>query len=156
MDYSDDTLRDEYFMQAALQEAKKAFDKDEVPVGAVLVKENRIITKGHNQVESLQDSTAHAEILCISAAGSLQDNWRLTDTTLYITLEPCPMCAGAILGARITRVVWGASDSRLGAGGSWLNFFEEQHPFHKIIFQKDILKEECSLLIKNFFKKRRA
>ena len=112
-------------MREALKEAKKAFEKDEVPVGAVLVHKNRIIARGHNQVELLQDATAHAEMICLSAGAEALGNWRLAETTLYCTLEPCCMCAGALLSARVTRLVWGAPDLRVGANGSWIDLFEQ-------------------------------
>ncbi|ANG65839.1 tRNA adenosine(34) deaminase TadA [Chlamydia gallinacea] len=150
-----DIEKDIYFMNQALKEARKAYDQDEVPVGCVIVQGNTIIARGHNAVERLQDPTAHAEILCIGAAAQYQNNWRLLDTVLYCTLEPCVMCAGAIQLARISRVVWGAPDIRLGAGGSWINVFNEQHPFHKVTYHSGICCEESERLMKQFFKNKR-
>src|SRR5690349_17856605 len=108
-------MNDLIFMREALKEAQKAFEADEVPVGAVLVRENQVIARGHNQVELLQDPTAHAEMICLTAGAAVLSNWRLAKTTLYCTLEPCPMCAGAILASRIERLIWAAPDLRLGA-----------------------------------------
>lgn len=144
--------RDIYFMKEALKEAKKAFEKDEVPVGAILVFENRIIARGHNQVEALQDATAHAEMLCLSVGMVNKNNWRLTDATLYCTLEPCCMCAGAMLSARIKRLVWGAPDLRMGANGSWIDVFEKKHPMHEIEVVKGVMEEEAAALMREFFR----
>jgi tRNA(adenine34) deaminase len=147
---------DEQFMREALKEAKKAFEKEEVPVGAVLVQNNRIIARGHNQVELLQDATAHAEMLCLSAGAEAIGNWRLIDTTLYCTLEPCCMCAGALLSARVKRLVWGAPDLRVGAHGSWINLFKNPHPMHTLEITPRILEAESADLMRNFFIKQRA
>lgn len=146
---------DEKFMLEALKEAWKAFREEEVPVGAVLVKEGRVIARGHNQVEMLNDATAHAEMLCITAGESALENWRLADTTLYCTIEPCAMCAGAMLLSRVPKLVWGAPDLRHGAHGSWVNLFEKQHPTHSIEIRRGILKEQCAFLLQDFFQKRR-
>ena len=146
---------DLYFMRQALREAEKAFFEKEVPVGAVLVHKNKIIARGHNQVELLKDATAHAEILTLTAGSAALEDWRLTDATLYCTLEPCLMCAGAMLSCRLKRLVWAAEDLRLGANGSWIDIFQEKHPFHQISVTKNILKEESALLLKEFFQKRR-
>ncbi len=143
--------RDEFFMQQALREARKAFDKDEVPVGCVIVKDNQIIARGHNAVEGLKDPTAHAEILCIGAAAAYLDNWRLIDADLYCSLEPCLMCAGAIQLARLRRVIWAAPDLRLGAGGSWINVFQQKHPFHEVEVHSGICCHEAEKLMKDFF-----
>ena len=146
---------DEYFMQMALDEAKNAFDKQEVPVGAVLVCENQVIAKAYNQVESLQDATAHAELLCLRKASSFLKNWRLTETTLYTTLEPCSMCLGAILLSRVRRLVFGAKDKRHGACESWVNLLEVKHPTHELEVSRYVLEEQSSFLLKEFFKLRR-
>ena len=143
---------DERFMLEALKEAWKAFQKGEVPVGAVLVKNNQIIAKGHNQVEMLKDATAHAEMLCLTAGEAALDNWRLSDTTLYCTIEPCSMCAGAMLLTRITTLVWGSEDVRHGANGSWVNLFETKHPTHAVAIRKGVLQEYCSQILKDFFR----
>ncbi len=143
------------FMREALKEAKKALEKDEVPVGAVLVFGGKVIARGHNEVELLQDATAHAEMLCITAGTTALENWRLSDTTLYCTLEPCAMCAGAILASRIRRLVWGAPDLRLGANGSWIDLFATKHPMHSLEITPRILEEESAFLLKSFFEKTR-
>jgi tRNA(adenine34) deaminase len=147
--------QDLHFMREALKEAKKAYEADEVPVGSVLVLEGKIIARGHNQVELLQDATAHAEMICITAGAGHLQNWRLTDATLYTTLEPCAMCAGALLASRIKRLVWAAPDVRLGANGSWVDLFAEKHPMHTIDITKGVLEEEASALMKRFFQEKR-
>ena len=147
--------QDEQFMREALKEAKKGFERGEVPVGAVLVHENRVIARGYNQVELLQDATAHAEMVCLSAGAEALSNWRLTDTTLYCTLEPCCMCAGALLAARVTRLVWGAPDLRVGANGSWINLFEHAHPMHTLEITPRILEAEAAELMRSFFVQQR-
>jgi len=146
---------DERFMLEALKEAWKAYRAEEVPVGAVLVKDGRIVARGYNQVEMLKDATAHAEMLCITAGESALSNWRLADTTLYCTIEPCAMCAGAMLLSRVPRLVWGAPDIRHGANGSWVDLFTKPHPTHTIAIVKGVLQEQSSLLMKSFFQKRR-
>ena len=143
--------RDEQFMREALKEAQKAFEAEEVPVGAVLVCQNRIIARGHNQVELLNDATAHAEMICLSAGSEALSNWRLLDTTLYCTLEPCPMCAGAIMASRVKRLVWGGADLRLGANGSWIDFFKNKHPMHSIEITSGVLEVESADLMRRFF-----
>lgn len=146
---------DERFMREALKEARKAFAQDEVPVGAVLVHNGKIIARGHNQVELLHDATAHAEMLCVTAGASVLENWRLTDATLYCTLEPCCMCAGAMLSARLTRLVWAAPDIRLGANGSWIDVFKEKHPMHQLEITHGVLEAEAAALMREFFQKAR-
>ena len=152
-----ETIRsdDERFMREALREAKKAFLADEVPIGAVMVFDGHIIARGYNQVEMLKDATAHAEMLCITAAENALGNWRLADCTLYSTLEPCPMCAGALLLSRVPTLVWGAPDVRHGANGSWVNLFDKPHPTHSVIIRQGVLREWCERPLKQFFKKRR-
>jgi tRNA(adenine34) deaminase len=146
---------DERFMLEALKEAWKAFNAEEVPVGAVLVKDGHIIARGYNQVEMLRDATAHAEMLCITAGEAALENWRLSKATLYCTIEPCSMCAGAMLLSRLETLVWGAPDKRHGANGSWINLFEKTHPTHTIQIRKGILAEPSSVLLKDFFIRRR-
>jgi len=145
------TDRDTHFMREALKEAKKAFDAEEVPVGAVLVHKDKILSRGYNQIELLRDATAHAEMLCLTSGASVLENWRLTDTTLYCTLEPCCMCAGAMLSSRITRLVYAAPDLRVGVCGSWINLFEKEHPIHKIEVIGGILEAEAAALMREFF-----
>ena len=150
------TNDDERFMLEALKEAWKAFQKEEVPVGAVLVQDGRVIARGHNQVEMLNDATAHAEMLCITAGEVACENWRLANTTLYCTIEPCSMCAGAMLLARVPKLVWGAPDLRHGANGSWIDLFAKPHPTHSITIQNGVLGSFCAALMRDFFQKRRA
>ncbi|SPN74106.1 tRNA-specific adenosine deaminase,tRNA-specific adenosine deaminase,Pyrimidine deaminase,riboflavin biosynthesis protein RibD,Cytidine and deoxycytidylate deaminase zinc-binding region [Chlamydia serpentis] len=150
-----DVEKDTFFMQQALKEARKAYNEDEVPVGCIIVKDDKIIARGHNSVEQLKDPTAHAEILCIGSASAALDNWRLTDTVLYCTLEPCLMCAGAMQLARISRLVWGAPDLRLGAGGSWIDIFTKKHPFHALTCTGYICVDESENLMKQFFTEKR-
>lgn len=145
------TDRDKEFMQMALDVAKEAYRAEEVPVGAVLVKEGEIIARGNNQRERLQDPTAHAEILAIRAAAEVMGSWRLTDTTMYVTLEPCAMCAGAIIQARITRLVFGTHDPKAGACGSICDLTNETRFNHHVIVQSGILAEDCRHLLQQFF-----
>ncbi len=146
---------DERFMKEALKLAEKAFDELEVPVGAVLVHENQIIARGYNQMELLKDATAHAEMICLTAGSNYFDNWRLAKATLYCTLEPCAMCAGAMFLSRIERLVWAAPDLRHGACGSWVNLFTQKHPTHHIEVASGVLEEYSRELMKRFFKLRR-
>lgn len=142
---------DETFMLEALKQAWKAFINNEVPIGAVLVHEGKIIARGYNQVELLRDATAHAEMLCITAGEAELNNWRLENTILYTTVEPCSMCAGAILLTRIPVLVWGAPDLRHGAHGSWVDLFEPIHPTHQVEVRKGVFQEICGQLLKDFF-----
>lgn len=146
---------DVIFMQEALQEAKKAYERGEVPVGAVLVYEGRVIARAHNQIEEHKDASRHAELLCLQEGARILENWRLKDTTLYSTLEPCCMCAGAMLLARISTLVWGARDIRHGAHGSWVDILGKTHPTHSIEVRSGVLQEEASELMRAFFRKRR-
>lgn len=148
-------MDDEFYMRAALQEARKAFENDEVPVGAVLVHNGSIISRGYNQVEMLHDATAHAEMLCITAGANALSNWRLLDTTLYCTLEPCAMCSGALLLSRVKRLVWAAPDLRHGANGSWIDLFREKHPMHTVEIVSGVLQEESADLMRRFFEEKR-
>lgn len=142
------------YMQKALQEAQCAFDEDEVPVGALILYEGKIIAKAHNQVERLHDPTAHAEMLAITqAADFLKSKW-LHNCTLYVTIEPCAMCAGALILSRIERVVFGASDPKTGAFGSKIDI-NSLKLNHKIKVKKGLLEKECSRLLKDFFKAKR-
>jgi tRNA(adenine34) deaminase len=147
--------KDLHFMREALKEAKKAFENDEVPVGAVLVRGDKIIARGANQVELLQDATAHAEMLCITTGAAFLGNWRLAGATLYCTLEPCAMCAAALFASRIERLVWGAPDLRLGANGSWIDLFAQKHPMHSIEVSRGVLEAEAAELMRVFFQKKR-
>lgn len=146
---------DRYLMQEALKQAKIAAEKDEVPVGAVITLKNKIIAKAHNQVEMLKDPTAHAEMLVITqAANFLSLKW-LSECTLYVTVEPCAMCAGALVLARIKRVCFGAPDPKTGACGSVVNIVRHPKLNHRIEIKKGILKDECAGLLSDFFKKKR-
>ncbi len=144
-------MHNEKFILQALEEAEKAYKRGEVPVGAVLVKNGEILARGHNLVESFQDSTCHAEMVAIRSAQKKISNWRLTDCTLYVTLEPCSMCAGAAILARVKKIVYGAPDLRHGAPRSLYS----DHPIHKVEIEGGVLEKECGLLLKNFFKERR-
>lgn len=143
---------DEAWMLEAIREAWKAYEVGEVPVGAVLVHEGQVLARGHNQVELLKDATAHAEMLCLTAGEDAFGDWRLQGTTLYCTLEPCAMCAGAMLLTRIETLVWGAQDLRHGVDGSWMRLFDEKHPTHTLKIKKGVLAEPCAFLMRQFFK----
>ncbi len=143
--------RDEYWMNYAFKEAEKAFQQKEIPVGAVIVKDDMLIAKGHNQREMLKDPTAHAEILAITSAADSQESWRLNNCTLYVTLEPCPMCAGAILNARIPRVVFGAYDDEAGMCGSVDNLCDQNLLNHNAIVKGGVMEEKCESILKSFF-----
>ena len=148
-------LLDEEYMKAALEEALIAFSEDEVPVGAVLVYKGEIIARAHNQVETLQDACGHAELLCLKEGAKILKNWRLLKTTLYTTLEPCSMCAGALILSRVETVVWGAPDLRQGAGGSWVDLLSKEHPIHNLKIRSGVLAEESARMMKEFFQNKR-
>jgi tRNA(adenine34) deaminase len=143
-------------MQAALREARRAADEQEVPVGAVVVHDGRIIGRGHNQREMLHDPTAHAEMIAITAAAAALEGWRLDETTLFVTLEPCLMCAGAIVNARIPRVVYGAADPRAGACGSLYHVGLDARLNHRFEVVAGVLAEDCAALLVDFFAARRV
>ena len=140
----------------AFAEAQAAFEEDEVPVGAVVVRENRIIASGHNQKETLKDPTAHAEMIVITQAAQAIDSWRLTDSTLYVTLEPCVMCAGAILQARIPTVVFGTTDPKAGACQSLFQITTDSRLNHQCGVLGGVLKEPCKAILQEFFAAQRA
>ena len=151
-----DSLRytDEAFMSLALAEAKKAAEEGEIPVGAILVKDGEVLAARHNQRELGSDATAHAEILCIREGGKRLGGWRLTGCTLYVTLEPCPMCAGAVINARIDRVVFGAYDSRAGSFGSLVNL--SLYPYnHRPVIDGGVMEEDAKALLRAFFQAKR-
>jgi tRNA(adenine34) deaminase len=150
--FSEDQYR---FMYAALQEAEKAFEDDEVPVGAVVVHKNKIIGRGFNQIERLKDPTAHAEMIAITSAANHLGDWRLNECDIYVTLEPCIMCTGALLASRIKGLYYGASDLKFGACGSIYNLAEESKTNHKIKVYSGILAKESEDLLKTFFEKKR-
>lgn len=145
----------EIFMQQALREAERAYDKEELPVGAVIVFENRIIAKGYNQVESLNDPTAHAEIIAITSAANYLNSKVLLGCTMYVTLEPCPMCAGAIVLAKLESLYFGAFDNKSGACGSVLNITNNKSLNHSLPVFGGILDEKCSNILRSFFDVRR-
>jgi len=142
-------------MREALAQARLADKNDEVPVGAVLVHNQRIIARAHNQVETLQDATAHAEMICLTMGSEALSNWRLLECTLYCTMEPCSMCMGAMFLSRIKRLVWGAPDLRHGANGSWVDLTRKPHPTHTLAITSEVLAPECAALMQNFFQRRR-
>jgi tRNA(adenine34) deaminase len=146
-------LYHEKWMEQAFLEAEKAYQKKEVPVGAVVVYENKVIGRGHNLIETLQDPTAHAEILAITAAANFLASWRLDDTSLYVTLEPCAMCAGAILNSRIRELVFGATDPRIGACGTAINILQSERLNSSIKIIPGILHSKCESILKDFFDK---
>lgn len=143
------------FMQAALAEARLAYEKGEVPIGAVVVREGRIIGRGHNLRETNADPTAHAEVLALRVAAREQGHWRLEDSTLYVTLEPCIMCSGAIVLARVERLVYGARDPKAGAVDSLYRLVEDPRLNHRVEVIGGILEEECASLLKEFFRELR-
>src|ERR1700719_1269387 len=147
---------DETFMQEALRLAMKARAADEVPVGAVVVGEGRIISRGYNQVELLKDATAHAEMLALTAAEAAVGDWRLTDCDLYVTKEPCPMCAGAIVHTRIRRVIFGCPDVRAGAAGTVMNLIDNPSLNHRCLVTSGVLQNECAAILQDFFREKRA
>lgn len=143
---------DEKFMKAALKEAKKAYDKMEVPIGAVIVKDNKIIARAHNKKECTNNPCAHAEILAIEKASKKLGAWRLNECKMYVTLEPCPMCAGAILNSRIDEVYIGTMDLKTGSLGSVFNLMEDYKFNHKTEIYYEIMQPECEKILKDFFK----
>lgn len=146
-----DLQSDDYFMGEALRQAARACEAEEVPVGAVIVRQGRVIARASNQVELLKDATAHAEMLAITQAEQAVGDWRLTDCTLYVTKEPCPMCAGAIVHARLARVVFGASDVKAGAAGSVLNLLQFPTLNHRCAITPGVREAECRRLLQSFF-----
>lgn len=151
MNKNDDT----YFMRLALEEAKRAFLEEEVPVGAILVRDGEIVAKAHNQRETFQDPTGHAEVLVLRIGADTLKNWRLTDAMLYVTKEPCIMCAGAMLNARLGRLVYGCKDEKAGAVDSLYKLLSDGRLNHQIEVVSGILEEECSDILQRFFKARR-
>lgn len=146
---------DEQFMEEALRLAGEAYSRQEVPVGAVLVCGGRILVGNHNRREEMKDATAHAEILVLREAGRLLGSWRLPETTLYVTLEPCPMCAGALIQARVSRLVFGTRDPKAGAVVSLYNLLSDTRLNHRLEFTEGILQEQCAAILKKFFQQRR-
>ena len=151
-----DLHSDEYFMGEALRQAARAFAAEEVPVGAVIVRGGRIIARAYNQVELLKDATAHAEMLVLTQAQEAVGDWRLTDCTLYVTKEPCPMCAGAVVHTRLARVVFGAGDPKGGAAGGAMNLLQFPTLNHRCEITGSVRAEESRQLLKTFFARQRA
>jgi tRNA(adenine34) deaminase len=147
---------DEIFMREALRLAEKARAAKEVPVGAIVVREQKIISRGYNQVELLKDATAHAEMLALTAAEAAVGDWRLTDCDLYITKEPCPMCAGAIVHTRIRRVIFGCPDIRAGAAGTVMNLVDNASLNHRCQVTGNVLQNECAAILQDFFRDKRG
>ncbi|MFZ0710829.1 MAG: tRNA adenosine(34) deaminase TadA [Terrimicrobiaceae bacterium] len=151
-----DFTSDEFYMGEALRMARRAFSSDEVPIGAVVVRNSEIIARAWNQVETLKDATAHAEMLAITQAESAVGDWRLTDCDLFVTKEPCPMCAGAIVHARLRRVVFGCPDPKGGAAGGLLNILQMPQLNHRCEITGEIRTHECAQILKDFFLARRS
>jgi tRNA(adenine34) deaminase len=147
---------DEHFMREALRQAQKAYDADEVPVGAVVVHAGHIIARASNQVELLKDATAHAEMLALTQAEAAVGDWRLTGCDLYVTKEPCPMCAGALVHTRIRRLVFGCTDSSAGAAGSVMNLLQMPTLNHRCDIASGVLEDQCAIILQDFFRKRRG
>ena len=151
-----DLPSDEAFMREALRQAQKAYEADEVPVGAVVARAGRIIARAYNQVELLKDATAHAEMLALTQAEAAVGDWRLTDCDLYVTKEPCAMCAGALVHVRIHRVVFGCADPRAGAAGSVINLLQLPSLNHQCEVTAGVLRNECAAILQDLFRKRRG
>lgn len=150
-----DLQSDHYFMGEALKQAVRAYDAEEVPVGAVIVRNGRIIARAFNQVELLKDATAHAEMLAVTQAEEAVGDWRLNECTLYVTKEPCPMCAGAIVHVRLGRVVFGASDAKAGAAGTAMNLLDWPTLNHRCAVTRGVREPECRSLLQGFFAEQR-
>src|SRR5439155_18303647 len=150
-----DLPSDEAFMREALRQAQKAYEADEVPVGAVVVGAGRVIARAHNQVESLKDATAHAEMLALTQAEAAVDDWRLIDCDLYVTKEPCAMCARALVHTRVRRVIFGCADPAAGAAGSVMNLLQMPTLNHRCDIAAGVLQDECAGILQSFFRERR-
>src|SRR5712692_9039562 len=150
-----EAVGDDYFMREALRLARKAYDADEVPVGAVVVRAGRIIARAYNQLELLKDATAHAEMLALTQAEAAVGDWRLVDCDLYVTKEPCVMCAGALIHVRIRRLVFGCADTRSGAAGSVMNLLQMPALNHRCEITSGVLQDECAAILQNFFLQKR-
>ncbi|NQM14540.1 tRNA adenosine(34) deaminase TadA [Streptococcus suis] len=145
----------EYFMRQALEEARKSLEKDEIPIGCVIVKDGQIIGRGHNAREELNQAIMHAEVMAIQEANRSEGNWRLLDTTLFVTIEPCVMCSGAIGLARIPQVVYGATNQKFGAAGSLYDILTDERLNHRVEVETGILEEDCAQIMQDFFRQRR-
>lgn len=151
-----DNKQDEHYMRAAIEAAKIAEENGDVPIGAVIVYENQIIGRGYNQREQLKDPTAHAEIIALTQAAAFLESWRLGGCTIYVTLEPCTMCAGALVLGRLDRLVYGCDDSKTGACGSLYNIVQDERLNHRLEVTSGMLADECSKLLEGFFRRRRS
>lgn len=149
-------MNDAYYMQLAINEAEKASQRNEVPIGAIIVFQDEVIATGFNIRETSQETLSHAELIAIREANKKVGSWRLEDCTLYVTLEPCPMCAGAIVQSRIKRVVFGASDPKAGCAGTLMNLLDEKRFNHQVAVTSGVLEEKCSSLLSKFFKELRT
>jgi len=148
--------KDKQFMKLAIEQAKIAEENGDVPIGAVIIYQNQIIGKAYNQREQLKDPTAHAEIIALTQAAAFLESWRLNDCTIYVTLEPCPMCAGALVLARMDRLVYGCDDPKTGAVKSLYNIVQDERLNHRLEVTSGVLADECSELLQEFFQKRRT
>ncbi len=155
MRHAQDEL-DRRWMLEAIEQARRALDSEDVPVGAVVVHQGRAVGRGFNQRERLNDPTAHAEMLALTAAAAALGRWRLSGCTLYVTLEPCPMCAGALVLARLDRLVFGASDAKAGACGSLFEIQDDPRLNHRVVTARGVLEEPCAELLRAFFRRRRS
>ena len=155
MDSFIDTQDDALFMREALRLAKKAYQADEVPIGAVVVRAGKIIGRAYNQIELLKDATAHAEMLALTQAEAAVGDWRLTDCDLYVTKEPCVMCAGALVHVRIRRVIFGCADPQSGAAGGIMNLLQHPALNHHCEISSGVLQDECAAILQDFFRKKR-
>ncbi len=150
-----DLRSDQHFMGQAMRLAQRAYHEEEVPIGAVIVRDQQIIARAYNQVETLKDATAHAEMLALTQAQSVVEDWRLTDCDLYVTKEPCPMCAGALVHCRLRRVIFGCSDPKGGAAGGLLNLLQHPSLNHACQITEGVLLDECAGILQSFFRERR-
>src|SRR2546428_9354005 len=155
MNFYENRESDESFMREALQQAQKAYEADEVPVGTVVVRAGKVIGRAYNQVELLKDATAHAEMLALTQAEAAVGDWRLTECDLYVTKEPCAMCAGALVHTRIRRVIFGCTDPVAGAAGSVMNLLQMPALNHRCDIASGVLQEECAAILQDFFRRRR-
>jgi tRNA(adenine34) deaminase len=156
MNFYSNRESDESFMREALRQAQKAYDADEVPVGAVVVRAGKVIGRAYNQVELLKDATAHAEMLALTQAEAAVGDWRLIDCDLYVTKEPCVMCAGALIHVRIRRLIFGCADTRSGAAGGLINLLQHSALNHDCEITSGVLQNECAAILQDFFRQKRA
>jgi tRNA(adenine34) deaminase len=156
MNFYSNRESDESFMREALRQAQKAYEADEVPVGAVVVRAGKVIGRAYNQVELLKDATAHAEMLALTQAEAAVGDWRLVDCDLYVTKEPCLMCAGALIHVRIRRLIFGCADTRSGAAGGMINLLQHSALNHDCEITSGVLQNECAAILQDFFRQKRA